>query len=225
MPEHMQEQMIKVTTEDGHLFDAFRATPDHPSGGLVILQEIFGMTEQLKSVARAWAADGYDTILPAMYDRMKPDSVVSFDDMETAQQLMKQFDPDCVLKDIRAAAATVGGDHGVSLLGFCWGGGAAARMASELDLKGIVSYYGTMLTTNTANGANCATLFHFGKNDQHSPAEIIDKVKQNIPDAECYVYDSGHAFANDARSDFYDEDAARLARERSLEFLNRVHSA
>ena len=221
----MLEKMIKVTAEDGHLFDAFRVTPEHPVGGLVILQEIFGMTEQLKSVTRAWAADGYDTILPAMYDRIKPGSVVSFDDMETAQQLMKQFDPDCVSKDIRAAAATVDGDLGVSLLGFCWGGGAAARMASELDLRGIVSYYGTMLTTNTENGASCATLFHFGKNDQHSPAEIIDKVKHNIPDAECYVYDSGHAFANDARSDFFDDDAARLARERSFEFLNRIHSA
>jgi carboxymethylenebutenolidase len=221
----MTEQMIKVTSEDGHIFDAFRATPDHPSGGLVILQEIFGMTEQLKSVTRAWAADGYDTILPAMYDRIKPNAVVSFDDMETAQQMMKQFDPDCVLKDIRAAAATVDGDKGVSLLGFCWGGGTAARMASELDLKGIVSYYGTMLTTNTENGANCATLFHFGKSDQHSPPEIIDTVKRNIPHAECYVYDTGHAFANDVRLNFYDENAARLARERSLEFLNRLHGA
>lgn len=221
----MLEKMIKVSAEDGHIFDAFRVTPEHPKGGLVILQEIFGMTEQLKSVVRAWAADGYDTILPAMYDRIKPNAVVAFDDMETAQQMMKQFDPDCVLKDIRAAAASVDGDNRVSLLGFCWGGGVAARMASELDLKGIVSYYGTMLATNTANGANCATLFHFGKSDQHSPPDIIDNVKQNIPDAECYVYAAGHAFANDARPGFYDEDAARLARKRSLEFLHRIHSA
>ena len=221
----MPEQMTRVNVEDGHIFDAFRVTPDHPKGGLVILQEIFGMTDQLKSVTRAWAAAGYDAILPAMYDRIQPGSVVSFDDMETAQLMMKQFDPDCVLKDIRAAAATVNGTNGVSLMGFCWGGGAAARMASELDLKGIVSYYGTKLAANTSNGANCATLFHFGKNDQHSPPEVIGEVKQNIPDAECYVYDSGHAFANDARSDFYDEDAAMLARERSLEFLNRIHGA
>jgi len=225
MPENIQEKMIRVSAEDGHIFDACRATPSHPKGGLVILQEIFGMTEQLKSVTRTWAAFGYDTILPAMYDRIKPGSVVPFDDMQTAQQMMKQFDPVCVLKDIRAAAATVNGARGVSLIGFCWGGGTAARMASELDLKGIVSYYGTMLAANTANGANCATLFHFGKSDQHSPPQVIDEVKQNIPDAECHVYDSGHAFANDVRADFYDEDAARLARERSLEFLNRVHSA
>jgi carboxymethylenebutenolidase len=221
----MSEQMIKVTAEDGHTFDAFRTTPNSPKGGLVILQEIFGMTEQLKSVTRAWAADGYDTILPAMYDRIKPNSVLSFDDMEGAQEMMKQFDPDSVVKDIRAAASAVDGGNGVSLLGFCWGGGAAARMASILNLKGVISYYGTMLTNNTANGANCATLLHFGVSDQHSPPDVIDSVKQNIPDTECYVYDAGHAFANDARTNFYVEDASNLARERSLEFLNRVHGA
>ena len=221
----MSEQMIKVIAEDGHIFDAFRTTPDNAKGGLVILQEIFGMTEQLKSVTRTWAADGYDTILPAMYDRIKPNAVVSFDDMEGAQGLMKQFDADSVVKDIRAAVSTVDNGKGVSLLGFCWGGGAAARMASILDLKGAISYYGTRLADNAMNGANCATLFHFGKTDQHSPPDVIDGVKQNIPDAECFVYDAGHAFANDARPVYYVEDATMLARARSLEFLNRVHAA
>ena len=72
--------MIRVTAVDGHTFDAYRATPDHTRGGFVILQETFGLTEQLKSVARSWAADGYDAILPAIYDRIKPNSVLSFDD-------------------------------------------------------------------------------------------------------------------------------------------------
>ena len=215
--------MLRVTAEDGQIFDAYRATPDNPKGGLVILQEIFGMTEQLKSVTRAWSADGFDTILPAMYDRIKPNSVLSFDDMEGAQGMMKQFDPDGVVKDIRAAVTAVDRGNGVSLLGFCWGGGAAVRMASILDLAGAISYYGTRLAENAANGANCATLFHFGDSDQHSSPDIIAGVKRDIPDAECYVYGAGHAFANDARADFYVEYAATLARQRSLDFLNRVH--
>ncbi len=219
----MSEQMLRVTAEDGHIFDAYRATPDNPKGGLVVLQEIFGMTEQLKSVTRAWSSDGFDTILPAMYDRIKPKSVLSFDDMEGAQGMMKQFDPDGVVKDVRAAVTAVDRGNGVSLLGFCWGGGAAIRMASILDLAGAISYYGTRLAENAANGANCATLFHFGDSDQHSSPDVIAGVKRDIPDAECYVYDAGHAFANDARADFYVEGAAKLARQRSLEFLHRVH--
>jgi len=215
--------MLRVTAEDGHTFDAFRATSGNPKGGLVILQEIFGMTEQLKSVTRAWCADGYDAILPAMYDRIKPDTVISFDDMEGAQAMMKQFDPDSVIKDIQAAVSAVDRGKGVSLIGFCWGGGTATRMASILDLTSTISYYGTRLVDNSANGANCATLFHFGESDQHASPEVIESVKQNIPDAECYIYDAGHAFANDARTDFYVADAAKLARARSLDFLNRAH--
>ncbi|MCZ6486953.1 MAG: dienelactone hydrolase family protein [Gammaproteobacteria bacterium] len=221
----MSEQMIRITAEDGHIFDAFHSKPENPKGGLVILQEIFGMTEQLKSVTRAWCADGYDSILPAMYDRIKPNTVISFDDMEGAQGMMKQFDPDSVVKDIRAAVAAVDRGKGVSLIGFCWGGGTATRMASILDLTATISYYGTRLAENAANGANCATLFHFGESDQHASPEVIEGVKQNILDAECYVYDAGHAFANDARANFYVEGAAKLARQRSLEFLNRVHGA
>ncbi len=222
----MSEQMIKVTAEDGHVFDAFRATPDGESkGGLVVLQEIFGMTEQLKNVTRSWAADGYDTILPAMYDRIKPETVIPFDDMEGARAIAQQFDAESVLKDIKAAVAAVDGPEGVSIVGFCWGGGAVARMAGILDLKGAVAYYGTQLADNAAGGAKCATLFHFGESDQHSPPEIIEGVQVNIPDAEYHVYDAGHAFANDARPDFYVEAAAVEARAHTLEFLNRVHGA
>ncbi len=222
----MSEQMTKVTAADGHTFDAFRATPDGEiKGGVVVLQEIFGMTDQLKNVTRYWAEQGYDTILPAMYDRIAPNSVISFDDTESAQGMMKQFDADLVLKDIAASVEAVESGKGVSIIGFCWGGGAATRMASILDLKGTISYYGTMLANNAANGAKCATLFHFGETDQHSPPEIIDGVKANIPDAESYVYAAGHAFANDARPNFYVEDAALEARSRTLDFLNRVHGA
>jgi carboxymethylenebutenolidase len=222
----MSEQMIKVTAVDGHTFDAFRATPDGESkGGVVVLQEIFGMTEQLKNVTRYWCEQGYDAILPAMYDRIAPNSIISFDDMEGAQCMMKQFDPDGVVADITAAAAAVESGKGVSVIGFCWGGGAAARMAGILDLKGAVSYYGTALANNAAGGAKCATLFHFGESDQHSPPDVIEGVKANVPDAESYIYDAGHAFANDARPDFYVEAASMEARARTLAFLDRVHGA
>ena len=222
----MLERMIKIIAEDGHNFNAFNATPEGSvKGGLVILQEIFGMTEQLKNVTRFWAEQGYDTILPAMYDRIKPEMVLEFNDLDTAQAMGKKLEPDSVLKDIMATVRTVENRGGVSLIGFCWGGGAAARMAGLLDLKGSVAYYGTMLSDNASNGANCATLFHHGVTDPHSPPEIIDGVKENIPNAESYIYEAGHAFANDARPDFYVEKAALEARSRTLKFLDRVHSA
>ena len=220
----MSEKIITITAEDGHTFDAFQAIPQgNAKGGLVVLQEIFGMTEQLKNVTRFWAKQGYASILPAMYDRIKPEIILEFSDMDTAQAMAKELDPSNVLKDITASVMSVNNENGVSLIGFCWGGGAAARMASLLDLKGSVAYYGTKLAENASNGANCATLFHFGATDIHSPPEIIAGVKENIPDAESYVYEAGHAFANDARPDFYAEQATLEARSRTLKFLDRVH--
>jgi carboxymethylenebutenolidase len=222
----MSEQMIKVTAEDGYIFDAFRVVPDKTiKGGVVVLQEIFGMTEQLKNITRFWAGQGYDTILPALYDRIEPGTVLSFSNMDKAQAMAKKLEPNDVLKDIKATVGVVDGTYGVSLIGFCWGGGAAARMAGLINLKGSVAYYGTMLAENTASGANCATLFHFGKTDPHSSPEVIARVKKYIPDVESYVYEAGHAFANDARPDFYVEQAALDARSRTLEFLDRVHGA
>ena len=63
----------------------------------------------------------------------------------------------------------------------------------------------------------------FGANDIHSPPEIIAGVKENISDAESYVYEAGHAFANNATPDLYSEQATLGARSRTLEFLDRVH--
>jgi carboxymethylenebutenolidase len=222
----MSEQMMKVTAADGHAFDAFRVVPEKTiKGGVVILQEIFGMTEQLKNVTRFWAGEGYDTILPAMYDRIKPGTILPFSDIDTAQAMGKKLEPDGVLKDITATVGVVDAGNGVSLIGFCWGGGAAVKMAGLINLRCSVAYYGTMLKDNAADGANCATLFHFGKTDPHSPPKIIAGIKEDIPDNESYVYEAGHAFANDARPDFYVEQAALDARSRTLEFLNRVHGA
>lgn len=220
----MLEEMVKITSEDGHRFDGFHSEPEGlAKGGLVILQEIFGMTEQLKNVARYWSSQGYNCILPAMYDRINASTVIPFSDMETAQGMMKQLDPENVLYDIKSSVEYVENGRGVSLIGFCWGGGAAARMASLINIRGAVSYYGTMLTENTAGGAKCSTLFHFGENDPHSPPEIIELVKKNIPDTELYTYDAGHAFANDARPDFYFEAASLDARSRTLNFLDNLH--
>jgi carboxymethylenebutenolidase len=219
----MTEQIIKLTAEDGHVFEAFRVSPNNPRGGLVLLQEIFGMTEQLKSLARVWASAGYDTILPAMYDRLNPGCVLPFNQTEEAMSMMQRLENDQVLLDVRAAVAEVESGKGVSLMGFCWGGGTAARLANEIDLKGIISYYGTRLADNTANGAQCATLFHFGETDTHSPPELIHTVKQNIPEAQTHIYQAGHAFANDARPEYFDKDATLRAGKRSLNFLNQVH--
>ena len=218
------EKMTVLKASDGFELDAFLAEADgEKRGGIVILQEIFGVTDQLKSVARMLAEKGYDTIVPALFDRVSPKTVVPFENATDGRDIMNQVDNDKALLDIEAARQAVDSGNGVSVLGFCWGGGLVWLAASELDLKGGVSFYGTRLPTYMDHTPDCPLLFHFGETDTaNTPPEVIEQVKAEVPSAETYVYAAGHAFANDARTT-YVEEAAVPAWERSIDFLNRVH--
>lgn len=220
----MTEQMIRLTATDGFTLDAYRVTPGNSKGGLVVLQEIFGVGEQLKSVARRFAERGFDVIVPALFDRVGPNTVIPFEDTNRGRETMLKLDVDEVMLDVAAAARQVDSGKGVTVLGFCWGGGVAIRAAGQLELAGAVSYYGTSLDKHIVNAAKCPTLFHFGETDHLAPPEIIEAVKQAIPDAEIHIYAAGHAFANEERST-YVHDAAAQAWEKTVAFLNKVHGA
>jgi carboxymethylenebutenolidase len=216
--------VIRLTAADGFGFDGFKAAaPGNRTGGLVVLQEIFGLTDQLKSVARFFAHNGFDALVPSLMDRASPGMVVPFNEPDRARDLMFAIPWEKTALDIAAAVRAIEGRGGVSVLGFCLGGGLALRAASELPLTGAVSYYGTRLGALLDKPPRCPMLFHFGATDTHSPPELIEAVKQAIPSAETHVYQAGHAFANDARTT-YVKDAAETAHARTLEFLRRVHA-
>jgi len=223
----VHEELMVLNAADGYKLDGFIArAAGQKKGGVVILQEIFGVTDQLKSVARSYAEDGYDTIVPALFDRISPQTVVPFDTPIKGRDMALSLDPDKVQLDVSAAVEAVDSGAGVSLIGFCWGGGQAFRLACTLKLKSSIVFYGTSLEKHLSdcpNGPNCPVLFHFGETDDHSPPEIIDAVRTAIPSAEIIIYKAGHAFANDARPAVYVEEAAIRARQRTLEFLNQNH--
>ncbi len=224
----IEDEMVVLNASDGFKLDAFIARPEgNPKGGVVVLQEIFGATDQLKTVARTYAEDGYTAIVPAVFDRKSPQTVIPFDTPEKGRDLAMSLDPGEVLMDVAAAVAAVDTGAGVSLIGFCWGGGQAMRLACHLELTSSVAYYGTALAMHMANnpgGPNCPMLFHFGESDEHTPAEVIDAVRDAMPTAGIEMYDAGHAFANDARATFV-EAAASAARGLTLAFLNQHHGA
>jgi carboxymethylenebutenolidase len=223
MPQDIAEETITLTAADGHKLEAFHAKPKGDSkGGLVILQEIFGITEQLKGVARAYARDGYDAIIPAVFDRVKPGTVFGFDQAEPGREMAYGLALDKVMLDCAAAISAVQSNRGVSILGFCWGGGVIIRASAELDLRGAIAFYGTRLPTYLDNKPKCPLLFHFAKTDPNSTPEIIEQVLKTFPTAESHVYEAGHAFANDARP-VYNEACAKLAHERTRAFLEKNH--
>jgi len=219
------EGMVQIKASDGFTLDAFEVpAAGKRLGGLVILQEIFGVTDQLKSVARRYAQEGFDAIVPALFDRAARGTVVPFSEPDRGRETMMSLDKGATLRDIAAAVERVNRGAGVSALGFCWGGGLAVRAAGELTLAGAVSFYGTNLVAHLAKLPRCPMLFHFGATDTHSPADVIEAVRKAIPTAETYVYEAGHAFANDARTNVYVRDAAETAHARSLAFLRKIHA-
>jgi carboxymethylenebutenolidase len=221
--DEIDEETVKLVAADGFALEAFRASPKHGArGGLVVLQEIFGLTDQMKSVVRGYAQDGYDAIFPCVFDRVAPGTVVPFAQPDRGRDLAYGLDLDNVMLDIGAAVARVANPHGVSVLGFCWGGGVIVRAAAELELRGAIAFYGTRLPTYLDQVPRCPLLFHFGATDPNSPPETIEAVRRAFPSAEVHIYDAGHAFANDARPT-YIADAARTARDRTLAFLQKHH--
>jgi len=224
-PADIVEKTITLKAADGFAFEAFQASPKQGAkGGLVVLQEIFGLTDQLKGVVRSYARDGYDTIFPCVYDRVAPGTVVPFSEPDRGRDLAYGLPLDKAMLDIAAAVECVRGPHGVSILGFCWGGGVIVRAAAELNLRGAIAFYGTRLPTYLDQKPKCPLLFHFGATDPNSTPETIDAGRKAFPTSEIHIYEAGHAFANDARPT-YVEAAATLARSRTIDFLNKRHQA
>jgi carboxymethylenebutenolidase len=216
---------IKLRAADGHEFDAYVAHPSGaPIGGLIVLQEAFGVNSHIRSVADEYAKDGFLAIAPALYDRLERCVELGYEgqDRERGIALARQSNHDDVVKDIAAALeyARQQTSRKVGVIGYCFGGTMAWLSATRLDPNAAVGYYGGQISRYAAEAKHCPVMLHFGKLDQHIPRAEVDKVKAAHPDVVVHWYDAGHGFNTSDRAS-YNADAAKLARERSLEFLKK----
>ena len=213
--------MTKLTATDGHSLDAWiEPAEGDRRGGIVIVQEIFGVTDQLKGVAKRYAALGYEVAIPALFDRQKPGAVIPFDQFAEGRELMLAAKLDQTMMDIDAARAALAAPGGkVGMIGFCWGGGLVLRAAQVLDVACAVSFYGTRLKDYLDRPLTAPVQGHFGATDAHTPPDLVAEAQAYFGDAfEVFTYDAGHAFANDARP-AYVAQAAAAAHARAEVFL------
>lgn len=210
---------IDVVAADGHRLGAYLASPaGKPRGGLVVIQEVFGVTDYIRSVCDAYAADGYLSIAPALYDRQKRGAVFAPETHDEARKLRAKFVWDDVVKDVGAAAARVVTAGKVGIVGFCVGGSIVWLAASQLPLAAASSYYGRDIAGWLGQHVpKCPMVLHFGATDELIPLPDVEKIRAAYPALPVHVYPgAGHAFDNSTRRDFFAPDAAKLARERSL---------
>jgi len=214
--------MTRLTAADGHELDCWiEPAKGECRGGMVILQEIFGVTDQLKGVAARYAALGYEVAIPALFDRKQRGAVFSFDQGQGGREIMMASDLSETMADVGAAVKAVSAEGNVAVIGFCWGGGLALRAAQVLPIACAVAFYGTRLPQYLDRPLQAPLLCHFGTTDEHVPPEMIEQMHAYLPDAEVHLYEAGHAFANDARPAAHVAGAADLAHQRTEAFLAR----
>jgi len=217
---------LNLTASDGHRLGAYRADPSGaPVGGIVVIQEIFGVNHHIRNVCERFAAEGYAAVAPALFDRQVRDfqSGYSPEEIEKARKFVANPDWDAMLRDTAAAIAELKSAGPVSIIGFCMGGTVAFLAAARLDgLTAAVGYYGGRIVAFADEKPRCPTQLHFGDQDQSIPLTDVETIKQKRPDCDIHVYkDAGHGFHCDERGSYH-EPSSRVAWERTLAWLKRA---
>lgn len=215
-------ETVRLTASDGHQLDGYRArSGGGRKGGVVVIQEIFGVNAHIREVCDRFAADGYEALAPALFDRIRVKVELPYDEGGIAEgrKLSEAIGWDKPMLDVWAAAKTLDIDGKVGVAGYCWGGSWTWMAGCRLDVGCAAVYYGRHVPDLLDEQPRCPMIMHFGAEDDSIPAENVDKIRAAQPDIPIYVYEgAGHGFNCDHRA-AYDADAAALARKRTLQFF------
>ena len=218
---------VNLTAADGLVFPAYVATPaGQPRGGLVVLQEIFGINSHIRAVADGYAAEGYLVVAPSTFHRVQADVELGYADADMAAGMafkaaVEALPAPGVLADIQAAVAHASRGGQVGILGYCWGGLLTWRAACTLDgLAAAVPFYGGGMTTagEVARQPRVPVLAHFAEQDRWIPLDSVQAFRVAHPSVAVHLYPAHHGFNCDQRG-AWDAPSAKLARERTLAFL------
>jgi carboxymethylenebutenolidase len=213
--------MTRMTMDDGAVVGVYHVQPEgERRGGLVLVQEIFGVTEHIREMADEYAADGYEVLAPALFDREHPGFEASYTgpDFERAVELARQLHPfEQSMKDVQTCIDALKDRGPVFVVGYCYGGSVAWLSATRLNgVAAASAYYGSLIPQFADEEPKAPVITHFGRFDHGIPMEGVEKVAAKAwPNAEVYVYEAGHGFNSDRRKDYH-EPSADLARERTL---------
>lgn len=216
-------EWIELEAADGHRLDCYTSMPDGEArGGILLIQEIFGVNSHMRSVADRFAGQGYAVALPALFDRLQRKVELNYttEDVAVGRKMRVELGWDAPALDLKAALDLLTRYGRVGAVGYCWGGSLAWLCASRLDLACAVSYYGGQIVQILNERPRCPVMLHFGELDEYIPMADIERIKSACPQAEVYVYNAGHGFNCDQRAD-YDETCAGLALERTLDFFTK----
>ncbi len=220
----MAETITLTAAHDGFGFTALHAQPEGVrKGGVIVIQEIFGLDRYVQEDVARWAARGFEVIAPSMFDRGEMGFTALHDEAGFARgrELAVANGPDNAMGDIQACIDALKDRGPVFVVGYCYGGTMAWLAAARLEgLSAASSYYGGQVAGMAKFDLQAPVIVHLGAQDPHIPAEETKAAIWTAhPEVPVHVYaNSGHGFNNDGRPDS-DLADAELARERTVAFF------
>ena len=227
----MTSEWIEITNNDGQTFEGYLAKPPTGSGpGIVLLQEIWGVNEHIRTVADQYALDGFVVLAPDIFWRSEPRVDLEYNDNDTpkAMQLLQQLDFVQATEDIakvvdflRAMPEVTGG---IAAMGYCMGGHLAYRAASTGKPDAAVCYYGGGIQNNLqlVEKIQQPIIFHYAGQDKLIPPDAVELVRAATADKRnVTIFDypnADHGFNCWARPT-YNQKTSALAHGRTLSFL------
>ncbi|MEX0941730.1 MAG: dienelactone hydrolase family protein [Pseudomonadales bacterium] len=212
--------IIELVAADGFKLDAYEARPaGEAKGGVVVVQEIFGVNNHIREVSDSFAAEGYVAIAPAIFDRAEKGVELGYegDDITRGASIARgKLDMATTLTDLQAAIDHAGQFGKVGIVGYCFGGLLTWMCAAKATGLACASgYYGGGIINANDLQPIVPTILHFGNKDAHIPLGDVEQIKDAHPEVAVHVYDADHGFNCDHRAS-YDAAAAKLARQRTL---------
>ncbi len=219
-------KQFSLVASDSFKLGAYRAEPvGSVKGGIVVIQEIFGVNQHIRAVCDRLAADGYVAVAPAVFDRQQPNFECGYspDEIANARKFVANPDWGAMMRDTQAAIDEAKKYGPAAIIGFCMGGTIAFLAACKLNgLSAAIGYYGGQIAKNADEKPKVPVQLHFGEKDAGIPMSDVEIIKQKRGgDCEIYVYpEAQHGFHCDERGS-YNDAAAKLAWDRSMAFLQK----
>jgi carboxymethylenebutenolidase len=225
---------IDIRAADGGQFAGYLAVPAAGRGpGIVMLQEIFGVTAGLRAAADLFAAEGYVVLVPDLFWRLKPNVQLGYDPAgrQQAMEYYGRFNIDQGVTDSGAAIQALKErpecTGSIAALGFCLGGLLAYLAAARLPVAAAISFYGVNIDKHLdeAGKSACPLLLHFGEKDSLNPPDKVRSIRQALagrPDTTILMHaGADHGFYLPGRA-AYSRTAAQMAHSPTIDLLRQV---
>jgi carboxymethylenebutenolidase len=216
---------IRLKSAAGEI-GAYLAKPaGTPKGGVVVIQEIFGVNQHIRKVTDSFAGQGYIALAPRFFDHIKPGIELGYTPDTIAEgrgYVMTPGFTEKAVQDVDAAIKELKtlGAKKVAVTGYCWGGTISWLAATRLKPDAVSGYYGGGIHGAKSEKPTVPTQLHFGDKDMHIPMTHVNELRKLHPNVEIFDYPADHGFHCDERGS-WDAAASKQAMARTLEHFKK----